>query len=90
MLHERSKFRNPGGRLAEPRLLASNFQLEHRFFSRIVARSLPVGQHFSRGTRAAKSVYWSGGAATNPFGRAPIQSQDFSGSNATFSFRYAF
>jgi len=28
--------------------------------------------------------------ATNPFGLAPIQLQDFNGSNATFSFRYAF
>jgi len=28
--------------------------------------------------------------ATNPFGLAAIQSQDFSGSNATFSFRYSF
>src|SRR5271168_1738368 len=28
--------------------------------------------------------------ATNPFGLASIQSQDFSGSNATFSFRYSF
>ncbi|MGH9745776.1 MAG: hypothetical protein ACRD59_06665 [Candidatus Acidiferrales bacterium] len=27
---------------------------------------------------------------TNPFGLAPIQLQDFNGSNATFSFRYAF
>jgi hypothetical protein len=27
---------------------------------------------------------------TNPFGLAAIQSQDFNGSNATFSFRYAF
>jgi hypothetical protein len=27
---------------------------------------------------------------TNPFGLAPIQSQDFNGSNATFSFRYSF
>ena len=28
--------------------------------------------------------------ATNPFGLAPVQLQDFNGSNATFSFRYAF
>jgi hypothetical protein len=28
--------------------------------------------------------------STNPFGLAPIQLQDFNGSNATFSFRYAF
>jgi hypothetical protein len=28
--------------------------------------------------------------ATNPFGLAPIELQDFNGSNATFSFRYAF
>ena len=27
---------------------------------------------------------------TNPFGLATIQSQDFNGSNATFSFRYSF
>jgi hypothetical protein len=27
---------------------------------------------------------------TNPFGLAAIQSQDFNGSNATFSFRYSF
>jgi hypothetical protein len=27
---------------------------------------------------------------TNPFGLAPIQSPDFNGSNATFSFRYSF
>jgi hypothetical protein len=28
--------------------------------------------------------------ATSPFGLAPVQLQDFNGSNATFSFRYAF
>jgi len=28
--------------------------------------------------------------STNPFGLAAIQSQDFNGSNATFSFRYSF
>jgi hypothetical protein len=28
--------------------------------------------------------------ATNPFSLAPIQLQDFNGSNATFSIRYAF
>jgi hypothetical protein len=28
--------------------------------------------------------------ATNPFGLAPLQSQDFNGSNATFSFQYSF
>jgi hypothetical protein len=30
------------------------------------------------------------GANTNPFGLAAIQSQDFNGNNATFSFRYSF
>jgi hypothetical protein len=27
---------------------------------------------------------------TNPFGLAALQSQDFNGSNATFSFQYSF